>query len=450
MRPSIQARLLVLSLLSVLGVAMGTAWFAYREAVHEVDELVDAQLVQYARIMLALAHAGDDDEVDAPHVGGHRYASQVIFQIWERDRDGDKLLLRSPEAPHAWPDDVAREGYSNMRLGDSSWRCFAATDNEGGRYTLAAMDLRIQDELVRGIAMGNVRPYLYGLPILALLLVWAIRSGLAPLRRLDADLAGSSPERLDPIAEDQATHELLPLIQTMNRLFLRVTHVLDNERRFTSDAAHELRTPLAAIKAQLQVAERTPDASESRGAVRKAMRGADRMTHLVTQLLSLARLEGKQPPPAMFPVSLTDLAEEAAGEAAVQAGQQRIAFECALGSGLSTVGNPDLLRVMLRNVLDNALRYTPTGGRVRFTLEDKAQRIHMAILDSGPGVAPENRQKLGERFQRFGSHAVEGVGLGLSIVRRIADLHAANLVFSAGLDGAGMGVTVIFQPAAAG
>lgn len=443
MHRSIQSRLLLLSLLSVILVAMATAWMAYREAEHEVDELIDAQLVQYARIMLALAHAGDDDEVEPPHIDGHRYASQVIFQIWQVDDAEQKLLLRSPEAPSTWPAGVARTGYSQLVLDGASWRCFAASDAANGRHVLAAIDLSILDELVSDIAMGNLRPYLYGLPILALLLLWAIRSGLAPLRRMEHDLAVRSPERLDPIPE-QSTRELRPLTLTMNRLLSRLRQTLDNERRFTSDAAHELRTPLAAVKAQLQVAERTDDADQGRGAIRKALRGTDRMTHLVVQLLSLARLDSDRGAPALDRVALSELVQESLGEVMAQAEQRDHRLEQQVDPGLSVQGNADLLRVLMRNLLDNAMRYTPAGGRLRCTLEASGEQLRLCVLDNGPGVADADRQHLGERFRRFGSQRAEGAGLGLSIVRRIAALHHAELSFASGLDGAGFGVTLSF------
>jgi two-component system sensor histidine kinase QseC len=439
---SLQARLLLLTLSSVLAVAMATAWMAYREAEHEVDELIDAQLVQYARIMLALAHAGDDEEAESPHIDGHRYASQVIFQIWQRDDEGDTLLLRSPEAPSQWPANVSREGYSDIQLNGSAWRCFAASDHENGRYALAAIDLHIRDELVGDIAMGNVRPYLYGLPVLTLLLIWAIRGGLAPLRRMEAELAGRSPERLDPIPEAQASRELKPLIRTMNRLFDKVTRTLDNERRFTSDAAHELRTPIAAIKAQLQVAERAQDAEEGQGAIRKALRGTDRMTHLVAQLLSLARLDSHRQTPSLTPVPLSGLAGEVIDEFAAQAAERGQRLEAQIEAGLNVPGNADLLRVLMRNLLDNAIRYTPVGGHVRLTLERRGEGVCLHIEDDGPGVSAADLEHLGERFQRFGRQSVEGVGLGLSIVRRIVDLHHAELHFSVVMQGSGLAVTV--------
>ncbi len=441
---SIQLRLLTLTLLSILAAALLTGWFAYREASHEVDELINSQLVQYARIMLALAHAGDNDEVKSPNFDEHYFNPHVIFQIWEHRPDGDKLLLRSPGAPRAWPPGVAMEGYSALRFGGTDWRTFAAADDQNQHYVMAALDLHLRNELTTDIAWVNLKPYLFSLPILSLVLAWVISRGLAPLRGLEADLATRSPERLDALPETDLPRELRPLVLTMNRLFGRVAQVLENERRFTSDAAHELRTPLAAMKAQLQVAQRAPDGREVHGAIGKALHGADRMTHLVAELLTLARLEGAQAAPGMTAVALSDLVEEAAGEMRAVAVERGLDLATTIEPALNLNGNPDLLRVLVRNLLDNALRYVPGGGHVLLSLAGQDADIVLRVADDGPGVAAAERSKLGLRFHRFEQQAVEGVGLGLSIVRRIAELHGAELEFGDGLNGKGLGVTLRF------
>ena len=443
MKTSIQTRLLTLSLLSVLVVGLATAWLTYQRTVHEVDELIDAQLAQYARIMLALAKEGDDDEIEPPHIHGHPYETRLLFQIWDREHGQNRLLLRSPEAPSAWPDSVAKDGYSDARIGLVYWRVFAASDEKGERLALVALDQNIRDELAGDIALGNLKPYLIGLPVLALLLVWGIRRGLAPLRRMETELASRSPDRLDPLPDAGAPRELHPLIKTMNRLFRRVMHTLDNERRFTSDAAHELRTPLSALKIQLQVAQRAEDGNERQDAIGKALRGADRMTHLVAQLLALARLEGAGDQVGLVPVALSDLTQEAVSDQQGMADEKGIRLEADIEPDLVPLANPDLIQILLRNLLDNALRYGQPGGRITLSLKREGHRLVLLVADDGPGISSGDRDKLGQRFHRFGPQSAEGAGLGLSIVRRIAELHQAELVFSDGLAGRGLGVSLI-------
>ncbi|NTV96587.1 MAG: two-component sensor histidine kinase [Thiobacillus sp.] len=440
MRQSIQARVLVPVMLAVLVVGLVTAWLAYQRAVHEVDELFDAQLSQYVRIMLALAHDRDDDEVAPPHIHGHRYESRMLFQIWQYEHGRPRLLIRSPDSPLAWPEGVARDGYSQVRIGDRVWRSFAAADEDGELLAWAALDLDIRDHLAGDIAKDNLRPYLYGLPILALVLWLAIRQGLAPLRRLETELASRSPDRLDSLPEAGLARELNPLVRTLNRLFGRVGKTIENERRFTSDAAHELRTPLAALRVQLQVAQRTPDEAERRSAIDKALLGAGRMAHLVIQLLSLARLESSGTAGEMRPVDLNALAGEVVADLVGMATDKGVELELDTAGAGQVRGNPDLLRVLVRNLVDNALRYTPAGGRVLVSLAGHVLRV----ADNGPGVESAGREKLGLRFHRFGPQSAEGVGLGLSIVRRIAELHGATVNFRDGLEGAGLTVEVAF------
>lgn len=444
MRLSIQTRLLGLSVLAVLTVGAFTVWMSYRRAVHEVDELVDAQLTQYVRIMLTLAHDSDGDEVESPNIRGHRYESLLSFQIWQREHGRYDLLLRSPEMPKTWPTGVARDGYSNARIGDRVWRSFTAADDTGEHIALAALDLEFRDELASEIAQDNMRPYLIGLPILALILWLAIRQGLAPLRRLDAELASRSPERLDALPEAGLARELNPLVRTMNRLFGRVGQTLNNERRFTSDAAHELRTPLAALRMQLQVAQRTPDEGERQAAIAKALRGADRMAHLVTQLLALARLESTGASGETMALDLTALVADTVADLEAMAAERQIRLSAELAPTPPLRGSPDLLRALTRNLVDNALRYATADGRVRVSLGNWSDGCVLRVADDGPGVAPEEREKLGLRFHRFGPQTAEGVGLGLSIVGRIAELHGASVVFGDGLDGRGLAVEVRF------
>jgi two-component system sensor histidine kinase QseC len=439
---SIQARLILLVFGAVLAVELVSGVIGYQRAVHEADELLDAQLVQYAQIMLTLAHEGDDDEVKLPDIKAHPYQSQILFQIWDQG-EMPRLMLRSHEAPHEWPQGVAASGYSEAILAGHSWRFFTATGGNG-RLVLAAHDLHIRDELAEEIALSNSMPFLVALPILVAMLLLAIRRGLFPLRALAEDLSGREPGRLDVLREAGLPRELRPPVHAMNQLFGRIQAAMDKERRFTSDAAHELRTPIAALRAQLQVAERTADPLERQAAIAKALRGVDRMTHLVTQLLALARLESESAGDLDARVNLCELLHDLVEELSVQAEAKGVRLELDAEPSCALAGNAGLLRVLLRNLLDNALRYVPAGGRVRVGLGQVAGQVQFSVADDGPGVALAERDKLGQRFHRFGTQTAEGVGLGLSIVRRIAELHGAEVLFGEGIDGRGLGVSVRF------
>ncbi len=441
-RLSIQSRLIVLVLGTMLVVDLVAGLSGYRRALHEADELLDAQLVQYAQVVLSLAREGDDEEVDLPDIQAHPYQNQVMFQIWDDD-DPPRLMLRSPEAPHEWPEGVAPGGYSETVIAGHAWRFFAA-EGDGGIVVLAAHDLHIHHELASEIAQSNVMPYLVALPILAALLLLAIRHGLEPLRGLERDLSRRAPERLDEIPDMELPRELRAPVRAINRLFARIRSAMDKERRFTSDAAHELRTPIAAMRAQLQVAQRTPDPDERAAAIVKALRGTDRMTHLVSQLLALARLETESSHHIEASLNLGELLKEAADEREAQAAAKDVRLQAQSSDDCIVAGNAELLRILLRNLLDNAIRYADPGGEVQARLASEGDRVILTVADDGPGVPPEQRELLGQRFHRFGPQTAEGVGLGLSIVRRIAELHGAALSFGEGLGGRGLGVRVGF------
>ena len=437
-----QARLLALVLATVFSIGAATAWLGYRRAVHEVDELFDAQLTQYARIMLALSYSGNDEAITFPEIFEHRYQSRILFQIWEREHGQPRLILTSPGATREWPAGVAADGFSVARIGDRSWRCFAAHDPKGQHALWTCLDLRTRDELSRDIALDHLKPYAFALPLLTLLLMAAIRRGLRPLHRIDAELNERSPERLDPLSDEQAPGELRPVIQTMNGLFARMRQTLDHERRFTSDAAHELRTPLAALLVQLQVAQRAHDGDERQASIAKAIKGAARLSHLVHQLLALARLDAVAETPGGSDFDLSALAEDAIQEIMPAASEKQCRLLSAIEPELTVNGIPQLMAVLIRNLLDNAVRYGAVGGRVEVRLHAEMDSIVLQVADDGPGVAQADRAKLGARFQRFSPQALEGVGLGISIVQRIADLHRGKLAFGDGLDGRGLCVSL--------
>ena len=442
-RPSsIQSRLILLVLGALLIVELVSGWTGYQRALHEADELLDAQLVQYAQIMLSLAHEGRDDEVKLPGIKAHPYQSKLMFQIWDM-KSGPRLMLRSPEAPHQWPQGVKPSGYSEVTLAGHAWRFYVAK-GQNGYVVLAAHDLHIHQELASQIALSNMAPYLLAVPILVLLLLLAIRRGLEPLHVLAADLSERDPQRLDELPEAGLPRELRPPVRAMNQLFGRIRMTMDKERRFTSDAAHELRTPIAALRAQLQVAERTPDPEERQAAIAKALHGTRRMTHLVAQLLALARLEAESADKPDGKVNLGDLLHDVLAGLAPQAERKGIHLQTDIEPNCALTGNAELLQILLRNLLDNAIRYVPDGGKVRVGLAWEKRHVVLAVEDNGPGVAVEERDKIGQRFHRFGARTVEGVGLGLSIVQRIAELHGAELAFGDGLEGKGLGVRVSF------
>lgn len=411
--------------------------FTYFDAHHEIDELFDAQMVQVARTMLALADDYDDDD-DIPRLeeDGRKYQEKFIFQLWD---EKGRLLLRSPRAPARPLAEV--DGFSESGgLGKDRWRYYSQWDREGRLRVQVAEHHHVREEISGHIAGRLLMPALFGLPLIGAWIWFTTRRSLAPLDDVAREIAGRAPDRLDPMVPAVAPREIGPLLAAMNALFGRVTMAMDKERRFTADAAHELRTPLAAIVAQAQVARRARHDGERDHALEQIATSGRRAGRLVEQLLTLARLD----PAAELPRVAVDLARLAAEECAEQGGTalaKRINLELDADAEAVVPGNADMLRVLLRNLLDNALRYTPPGGKV----EVRVTASSLTIADSGPGIPAEERADALRRFHRLAGQEVEGSGLGLSIVSRVAELHGARLAL--GDNNPGLVVTLVFPAA---
>lgn len=301
------------------------------------------------------------------------------------------------------------------------------------------LERHVQKELAEHFAEALLAPLLFGVPLLGAWLWFAAWHGLAPLDRIALEVAAREPERLDPLAPDAAPRELRPLLDAMNTLFGRVAGTLDKERRFTADAAHELRTPLAAILAQAQVAQRARDAAERDHALAQIVASGQRAGRLVDQLLQLARLDAADALPRTT-LRLDQLAAEVCAEHGAAALEKQITLTLDAAVPVIVPGHADMLRVLLRNLLDNALRYTPVGGHVSVKVGGSAQTAELVVSDDGPGIPAGQREKVLDRFYRLADQDTNGSGLGLSIVARIAALHDARLELADGIGTPGLTV----------
>ena len=437
---SLRRRLLVWLLGGVTAGWLAALAFTYVDAHEEIDELFDAQMVQVAQTLLALASEyDDDDDVARLESEGHKYQKKFIFQLWD---DENRLLLRSPRAP-AMPL-TSRDGFSESGgFGKDRWRYYGQWDRERNLRVVVAENHHVRDELTEHIAGRLLLPVLFGLPLLGAWIWFATRRGLAPIGAIAADVAGRAPDRLDPVVPASAPREVRPLLDALNALFGRVAGTLDKERRFTADAAHELRTPLAAIVAQTRVAQRARDAAERDHALDQIATGARRAGRLVEQLLTLARLD----PAAGLPcgaVRLDELAAEVCADHGAAALEKNIALELDAPASVEIEGNADMLRVLLRNLLDNALRYAPPGGRVAVKVGAGGTARELVVADNGPGIPVAERDNALRRFHRLAGQETEGSGLGLSIAARIAELHGARLELADGIGAPGLAVRVRF------
>jgi len=422
---SLQARLLALTLGLVLGAWLASALVVWLDTRHELDELLDAHLAQAAALLVAQqVHEMDDGPgIDAPSL--HRYAPKVAFQVFHEGR----LVLRSANAPAAPLLDAAegfRSGLRSVRIEGQAWRVFAAHGSERDVQVYVGEQLASRASIVWAVLRGMLTPMLLALPLLALALWWAVRRGTQPLRTLGAQLRQRRPDSLLALQLPDVPAEMRPMLDALNALFERIAALLEAERRFTADAAHELRTPIAAIRAQAQVALGASEDGERRHALQATLQGCDRASRLVEQMLTLARLEAEQAP-AGAPVDLLALARRVLAELAPAALQQGQDLALEGEQPCPVAGNETLLAVLLRNLVDNALRYSPAGARVQVSVSQAAGATRLLVTDSGPGLDEAQCQRLGERFFRVLGSGRDGSGLGWSIVRRIAQAQGARI-----------------------
>lgn len=458
---SIRARtlLLVLGLLSLSMSAI--SYKSYRDAQHEIEELFDAQLAQSARLLQgmlgrampvaerqALQQALDQalqarqEPGDPAQRNGHVYEGKLAFQVL--DEQGQMLLQSASAPPDLLPQLVAEftprdqatplaslaeqlSGYHRVAQNGHQWRLFILRDRQSKHLILAAEREDVRGELVQKIALRSLLPDLVGLPLLALLVWLAIGWGLRPLQRMAESIKARAPDNLAPLVFDPLPQELEPMGAAINRLLLQVNQLLDQEKRFIADAAHELRTPLAVLRIHAQNALEAPDPADRREALRQLGAGVDRATRVVAQLLTLARLDPNVVQLAMREVNLLDYLRNDLAELTPLALErhQELSLEADETADYHLLADGPSLGTLLQNLVGNAVQYTPDGGRIQVQLEAQADAIVLRVQDSGPGVSEAQREKLFERFYRLGEG--QGAGLGLSIVLRVVELHRGTI-----------------------
>jgi two-component system OmpR family sensor kinase len=446
---SIRRQLLVWLLAGLLlGVAVAAVG-TYLRARQEANALFDHQLQEMVASLtdapFAAAPAG------ASGNGGPDDA--LVVQIW--DRNGMQLYLSQPQ--RVLPQH-AQLGFTNLRTESGEWRVFSALT--GSQVVQVAQPMRARRELAASMALRTIVPLLAVLPALGLLIWFIIARGLEPLERVAAAVGRRSPTQLEPLAERGLPGEVQPLVRALNGLLERLGEALAVQRTFIADAAHELRTPLTAVHLQAQLAERAATEAERRKALSDLKSGLERATRLSEQLLTLARTEpgvdASERPEAL--VDLSALAREVIAELAPLAAEKAVDLGLSEGGKAVVRGDAEALRTLLSNLIDNAVRYTPSNGRVDITVQPEGDRVALAVRDNGPGIAPAERARVFDRFYRGQSAStpqaaqrasVRGSGLGLAIVKRIADRHGAEIALGEGLEGKGLGVTVRFPAATA-
>jgi len=294
------------------------------------------------------------------------------------------------------------------------------------------------------MALRTMLPLLVLMPLLILLIWITVGRGLKPLNVVASAVGMRSAEALQPLPEHGLPTEVKPLVSALNELLARLGRSLSFQRSFIADAAHELRTPLAAVQLQIQVAERTRTDDERAAAFAQLKGGVDRATRLVEQLLALARYEPEAAEQPFAPVNLTDIARDVVVERAPIADAKEIDLGLSSVAPTQIMGDAEALRVMLGNLVDNAIHYTPTRGTVDLEVRTQSNVSCLVVTDTGPGIPPAERERVFDRFYRGDTAGQTGSGLGLAIVRRVAQRHRASIELGEGSGGRGLKVTVCF------
>lgn len=425
--PSLQSRLtrLLLGLFAI--VWLGTAVLAWFDARHEVEEILDSHLAQAAALLVAQPLRADAQaRIDTPVL--HRYAAKTALQVWG---DG-ALLLRSATAPVSALASHPKIGFQTVWVGEQPWRVLVAAGALPGQQVQVGQAVAARDDVLWAMFRSTLWPLLLALPLMGLGIWAVVRHALRPLRTLGEVLHARQADALERIPDTGLPREIRPMLEALNLLFERTAGLLSSERRFTADAAHELRTPIAALRAHAEVALRAEADGDDEGrrqALARTLTGCDRATHLVTQLLTLSRLEAdtRINPRGPDQVDLVPLARQelaALAPLALAQGQQ-LSLEAL--SPCFLFGDEALLTVLLRNLIHNAVQHAGPGARIEVTLEAHEGQIWVAVEDSGPGLDDADLQRLGERFFRPAGTRASGSGLGWSIASRIAQAHGLRL-----------------------
>jgi two-component system OmpR family sensor kinase len=432
---SVRRKLLVTLLLGVVVVSLVAMAATYRVARRQLDLVFDYQLQQMAHVMSDRAVAAQVAAASPPD-------ADISVQITE----GGVRMRVKPQGDAPPTPEVTELGFSDIPRPDGEVRVFAI--RVGDAVVQVGQPLQVREEMAFRAAVKTLIPLAILLGLLVLLVWLVVRRGMQPLARLATAVTARTPAALEPVEEQGVPLEALPLVRSLNGLLARLQAAMAAQRAFVADAAHELRTPLAALKLQLQLAERASEGPERAAALSELAGGLERSTHLVQQLLTLARLDpGAGTPAARSAVDLAALVRQTVADHAVLAEHERIDLGAArVEEGVSVDGEPAALRTLLANLVDNALRHTPGGGRVDVSAGGGAEAPYLEVADSGPGIPAAERERVFDRFYRTPGSAEGGSGLGLSIVKAIAERHGATIELLE-TPGGGLTVRLVFRAA---
>lgn len=441
MTHSLRGRLLWFLLAAITIAAVAQATIAYRTALHDADQIFDYHMQQMALSLRSSTPLSNDEaraRQEAESAGGN---DDMVVQMWSPDGAQMFHSVSRARLPQR-----AVLGFSNVRANSTTYRVFSIqTSNQ---TVQVAQDLAVRRNMAGNLALRTLGPIAVMMPILMLVVWWVVSGSLQPVARVRSQVASRQADDLSPVSDTGLPDEVRPLVQELNLLFGRVRTAFEAQQNFVADAAHELRTPLAALRLQAQSLDRADTPEARQVAVGRLTAGIDRATRLVEQLLILARQEATAAEGTTAktrPVDLADLARRTAADLAGVAAAKGVDLGLQQADPASVDGQPDALQILLRNLVDNAVKYTPGGGTVDISVLSGAGTVVVQVEDSGPGIPPEERERVFDRFYRVAGSEAAGSGLGLAIIKAIAERHGAVLTLGSSERLGGLMATVTFK-----
>jgi two-component system sensor histidine kinase QseC len=439
-------RYLVMILLSVITlVTFFAAIDGYKASMQKASDLFDAELASLAETLIVITPQQTLTQVNSE--------ADIAFQLFE----ADKLLLRTSNAPTTTMVRQVNGGWASG-FGESNflgqrWRTFIKTIDYNHKVVIVAQPLQRRFELAEEVILSAVTPIIVVIPLLMLLISFTIRQGLKPLTHLTEELMSKKANDLSLLQTTTQTKELMPVITTLNQLFERLSGAFERERHFASDAAHELRTPLSVLKINVHNLQNelhdtdSPFSDKQLPQLQQLEHSVDRMAHVVDQILNLNRTNPQQITYSAEPVDLTAQLQQTISDLYPQIAQreQHISLQ---SEGATIKGNEFALGILCQNLIGNASKYTPDDGQISVFTEVVDEYLTLIVEDSGPGIEPQEYQRVFDRFYRVGGDrhhsSVIGCGLGLAIVKHIVELHEAVITLSPSASLGGLKVSVSF------
>lgn len=444
---SIRQFLLISLLLTITLASSITAVGNYLLDKQVIQPYLDDQLVKVFSFLEVLSHSTDKKNsieqkiIEHLHEVGKSKGQSLLFQVWSSDgklklysENGKSVsLIRSPI------------GFSDTQIDATDWRVFSGEDVTTHSKIIVAEKYDIRNKLADDITRNNAYILLVTYPIFGILIWLIIGLALRSVTRVTSEISNRASTHLESVDVENLPVEIKPLVTELNQLFVRLKHAFDRNKNFAGDAAHELRTPLAALKTQLQVALRSDNAPDRMHALQKVVQCVDRSSHVVAQLLTLSRLNQEEKLNDVKPIDLHKLTAEIVAYLVPIALEKHIEIELSDAPRSTIVlGNDIALGILIRNIVDNAIRYTPENGNIKVGIINDANQIILRVTDSGSGIPSELRERVFERFYRILGTSASGSGLGLAIVRQIADLHHAKIHLVTPQSGIGLQFDVLF------